>query len=127
MANEVDAHEPARSSRTSRLGLDRKWSRAQLGVVRRVAPDIGTSGTVASWDVRVPMACGDYHSTLFRTRDAEFYPPGQRLLADDPGDDVLAANRFSDTLGADVKMEIILFIYLVAVIGITVFIMGFVP
>ena len=127
MANEVDEHEPARSSRTTRLGLDRKWDRAQLGVVRRVAPDIETAGSVASWDVRVPMACGDYHGTLFRTWDAEFYPISQRLLVDDPGDDVLAANFFSDTIGADVKMEIMLFLYLVAVIGVTVFIMGFVP
>ena len=127
VANEVDAHEPARSSRTSRLGLDRKWDRAQLGVVRRVAPDIGTSGTVASWDVRIPMACGDYHCTLFRSRDAKFYPFGQRLLVDDSGDDVLATDLFSDTLGTNVKMEITLLIYLAVMIGIIVFIMEIVP
>ena len=127
LADEVDAHQFAQPSRAARLGVDRRRRRAQLGVVRRVAPDIGTTGTVASWDVRVPMACGDYHGALFRARDAEFYPISQRLLVDDPGDDVLAANFFSDTIGADVKMEIMLFLYLVAVIGVTVFIMGFVP
>ena len=127
LADEVDAHQFAQSSSATRLGLDRRRRRAQLGVVRRVAPDIGTSGTVASRDVRVPMACGDYHGALFRARDAKFYPISQRLLADDPGDDVLATNFFSDTIGANVKMEIMLFVYILAVIAITVFIMGFVP